>query len=447
MPDPSPPNPVLRTSMPVGKIFSRSLCWKMLQFATSFLLNILLTRIFQSVISAEFYALVYLWSLGISFFTLGLDISLSYYLSRKQLSPAMARRIIFFIVLLALLVCLSLIYLFYQPSRYPHLDLTRLLLYSGFNIAGGLLTALSGTLFTAYGQNYLPGKAAFFINVILAALCLALQYLYTDAALVENLFGVYFLFSFLQGVFLFLLSIRLYPAGSHRPAGAQPARLADILRFSSSAFIINFIFFTGARLTLYLLPYRVPPAARGNYIQAYKIVEYMGLIVSVLYYPFIALVAGEGKEKMKDTVLFLVRISNTLVLLSGILILSTGWWLFPLIFGKSFDPMYGIFMGFLPGLFAVCSSTFFTAYFFGSGQLKVNFISACIQFGGTLLFFFLFVKDGHAIGAALAFSLAVWLSLAYECRVFAASVSFSLWDLLLLRPADRTRIRAFLRGQ
>ncbi|MES1159713.1 MAG: hypothetical protein ABUM51_03075, partial [Bacteroidota bacterium] len=248
----------------------------------------------------------------------------------------------------------------------------------------------------------------------------------------------------LQGLFLFVLSIRLYPSAGLRP---QSIKLTRILYFSFSVFLINFIFFTGSRLTLYLLPYRVTPAAQGNFIQAYKIVEYMGLIGSVLYYPFIALVAGEGKEKMQETLLFLVRISNTLVLFSGIFILITGWWLFPFIFGKSFDSMYGIFMGFLPGLFAVCSSTFFTAYFFGSGQLKVNFISACIQFAGTFLFFFLFVKKDSASGAAFAFSLAVWLSLVYECWVFRTAVDWSFRDLLLLRTSDISRITTFLRRQ
>lgn len=443
MPEHQPPAPDLYRPMPVGKVLYNSLYWKILQFITSFFLNLILTRTFQSAISAEFYALVYLWSLGISFFTLGLDISLGYYLSRKQLSPAMARRIIFFIVLLALLVCLPLIRIFYRPTRYPDLDLSRLLLFSAFHIAGGLLTTLSGTLFTAYGQNYLPGKIAFIVNIIVAVLCVILKEAAPGATLVENLFAVYFLFSLLQGLFLFILSVRLYPsAGLHYVDGH--IKLIALLRFSFSAFLINFLFFAGARLSLYLLPYRADPATQGNYIQAYKIVEYMGLVVSVLYYPFIALVAGEGKERMKDSVLFLVRISNTLVLLAAIFILATGWWLFPFLFGKSFDHMYGIFIGFLPGLFAVCSSTFFTAWFFGAGELKVNFISACIQFAGTFVFFFLFVRNGSARGAALAFSLAVLLSLVYEGWVFRKSQPYALRDILLVHSADRARFTKFI---
>jgi O-antigen/teichoic acid export membrane protein len=432
--------------MAVGKVLYKGLYWKILQFLTSFIINIILTRSFQSIISAEFYAMVYILSLGISFFTLGLDISLNYYLSRKEISPAMAGRIIVFIVVLALLVCLPLLYLFYQPSRYPDLRLSQLLLFSAFNITGGLLTTLSGTLFTAYGRNYLPAMISFIANLIVIVLSLGINSMSSGSAVVGSLFQVYFLFSFLQGGFLFLLSMRLY-AGRGQSGDGDNGRVGamELLRYSFSAFVINFIFFAGARLGVYLLPYRVSPADQGNYIQAYKIVEYMGVLISVIYYPFIALVAGEDREKMKERVLFLVRLSNTLVLLAGVFILACGWWLFPLVFGRSFDRMYEIFIGFLPGLFAVCSSTFFTAYYFGSGRLKYNLISACIQFAGLPAFFFLFVHNGNVMGAAFAFSLSVLGSLGYDMLVFRRSFPYSLRDILLIRAADVSRITGLVR--
>lgn len=453
--------------MPVGKILYMSLYWKILQFLTSFIINIILARTFQSAISAEFYSLVYILSLGISFFTLGLDISLNYYLSRKEISPAIAGRIICFIVVLALVVCLSLLWLFYLPSRYPGLGLSlfQLLLFSAFNIAGGLLTTLSGTLFTVYGRNHLPTMVAFIANLIVAVLSLIFSRISSGSLVVGSLLRVYFLFSFLQGLFLFVLSMRLYAGrGSKRHrtgwepgqsiggspeqsimGSSGPVKAVEILRYSFAAFIINFIFFAGSKLCVYLLPYRVSPADQGNYIQAYKIVEYMSVMISVIYYPFIALVAGEENERVKEKVLFLVRISNTLVLLSGIFILVCGWWLFPFIFGRSFDRMYGIFIGFLPGLFAVCSSTFFTAYYFGRGQLKYNFISACIQFAGTFTFFFLFVHEGNALAAAYAFSVAVLGSLSYDMLVFRRFLRFSLKDVLLVHRRDLDYIVSFIR--
>lgn len=445
--------------MAAGKILYKSLYWKILQFLTAFIINIVLARALQSTISADFYTLVYLFSLGISFFTLGLDISLNYYLSRKEISPGTARRIILCIIALALLICLSLLWIFYPFDNYhPAVPLPWLLFFAGFNIAGGLLTTLSGTLFTTYGQNHLIGKVGFFVNMVVLVCCVIISYVDSGPVLVISLFWVYFLFSFLQGLFLFILSMRLYSSRSLQspiPLPLTTTATAEIptstvtplhiLRFSFTAFLINFIFFAGTRFCIYLIPYRLTLSDQGNYIQAYKIVEYMSLVISIIYYPFIALVAGEGGEKMKSRVLLLVRISNTFVLISGIFILAIGGWLFPFVFGRSFDRMYGIFTGFLPGLFAVCSSTFFTAYYFGSGQMKYNFISACIQFACMPLFFFLFVRNGSATGAAFAFSVAVFGSLLYDLLVFRRVHPFAARDILVVNKKDWDTIRMLMR--
>ena len=108
--------------MPVGKILYQSLQWKSLQFFTAFVVNIVFARVLHSVVAGEFYSLVYLLSLIISLFTLGLDISLNYYLSRKQMNGVTARRIIVAVTLPAVAISLMLLWLFH-PSRYTHLGL------------------------------------------------------------------------------------------------------------------------------------------------------------------------------------------------------------------------------------------------------------------------------------------------------------------------------------
>jgi O-antigen/teichoic acid export membrane protein len=291
---------------------------------------------------------------------------------------------------------------------------------------------------------------------------------------VETLFLVYFLFSFLQGLFLLVWSRRLYPRPrttrqpATGPGATQPdptipattpsdpippalpmpqqqARLTEIFRFSSGAFIVNFLFFSGMRICLYFMPWWVQPADLGNYIQAYKIVEYLAAFIAFVYYPFMTLVAARRTEKTEAMVLFLVRLSNTVVLAAVIFFLAFGWSLFPFVFGKSFNQMYAVFIWLIPGAFAACSSSFFTAYYFGKGSLKINFISCCIQFGSLLLFFFLFIKTWGVTGAAIAFSLSSLLSLLYDCWVFKRFSAYRLGELLLVGKPDLERIMLFLR--
>ncbi|HVU53791.1 MAG TPA: hypothetical protein VHD83_01995 [Puia sp.] len=416
--------------MPVRKILYLSLQWKSLQFLTSFIVNIIFVRAFHAVAAGEFYALVYLLSLIISLFTFGLDISLNYYLSRREMNGGAARRIIMTVTFSAILISLPVLS-FFLPARYAHWDIRLLLFFSGLHILGGLLTSLAGTLFTAGGKNHVPARIGFIANILLAALALFCSRRYTGQTLINMLFGLYFIFSFAQGILLFFLSYRL-PFTVRTPA---PPGIITVIRWSFWAFLTNFIFFVAARLYIYILPYYLSPYSQGNYIQAYKIVEYMGLVLSFTYYPFITLVA-EGGEKMRDHLLLLVRMSNTIVLAFSIVMLLIGGWLFPFLFGPTFDDMYGIFVCFIPGIFAGCSSGFLTAWYFGHGQIRYNLISACIQILSMSVFFFLFTGLAGAKGAALAFSLSGSLSLVYDLWILRKQSSYAIRDILWARVSD-----------
>jgi len=427
--------------MPVGKILYQSLQWKSLQFLTSFIVNIIFARALHAAVAAEFYSLVYFLSLIISCCTLGLDISLNYYLSRKEMNGATARRIMLAVTGMGLLISLSLLAV--SSSRYPHLDLQQALLLSGLHITGGLLTVLAGAVFTAAGKNHVTARIAFVANVLLAGISIYCSSRYSGQSLIFLLFCLYFICSFGQGILLFLLSFHL----PFRVPGDKQITLKALLRFSFLAFVTNLLFFVAARFYIYMLPYFLSPHGQGNYIQAYKIVEYLGLAMSFTYYPFIALVAGvgEGREKMKDYLLLLVRLSNTVVLAGCIIAMAAGPWLFPFLFGPSFDRMSGIFNGFIPGVFAVCSSGFFTAWFFGSGHIRYNLTSACIQLLTMPLFFFLLDGSASPERTAMAFSMSSILSLAYDLWIFRKSFPFQAMEILLIRKADVKVLHGFLR--
>ncbi|HMH22960.1 MAG TPA: hypothetical protein VK563_14335 [Puia sp.] len=438
--------------MAIAKILYKSFYWKIFQLLSSLIINIVLVRALQSSLSAEFYSLLYMLSLATSFFTMGLDISLNFYLSRKQLSPVTARRITLAVVVLALLICLPLMSFLWQPMRYPGISLQTILLFSACNIAGNLLTSLSGTLFTADGRNHLPVKISFLANCLVVLFSLSSVLIFTGSRLVTALFWIYFLFSFGQGLFLYAWSRLSYPGklgpspGTPPDAGPpDPVGLMTLVRFSFAAFITNFIFFAASLIGLYLLLYRAHPAALGNYIQAYKIVEYITALAAFVYYPFMALVAGDDTEKMNGMVLFMVRLSNSFVLLAAVILLGTGWFLFPFVFGKSFGEVYTFFIWLIPGVFAACASSFFTAYFFGKGRIIFNLVSACILFSSALVFFFPFTWAWGLRGAALAYSLASLLSLLYDCLVCKRFFKYRPGDLLLLRKADIGLIRLFVK--
>jgi O-antigen/teichoic acid export membrane protein len=429
--------------MLIGKNLYKSLYWKVFQFGSSFFVNVIIARLLQASVAANFYSYLYIFSLCISLFTLGLDISLNYYLSRRQLSVSRAMRVTVLVTGLSLLISLPLLYLVYPPFRDGAVGSERLLLYGALYIAGGLLTTLSGAFFTAYGKNYLPARLATFVNLALIFVNLGLSRKYQGPQVAQPLFLFYFLFYFAQGIVLLTSALRLsYRAET---AARNNVGLADLLKYSFLAFITNFTFFLAIRMCLYLLPYWASLSDQGNFIQAFKITEYLGLMTAALYYPLIAIVAEAEPGKMGDTILFLVRLSNTAVAFFSLVVLFFGNWLFPFVFGRSFDRMYGVFLCFIPGLFAACSSVFFTAWYFGSGHIRYNLVSACIQLVSVVVLFFLFTPLGGICGAALATSGAALLSMTYDSVIFRRFCVYRLPDLFFMGKKDWQMVGIFIR--
>ena len=427
--------------MAIGKILYKSFYWRVFQWGSSFLVNILFARMLRASLSAELYSLVYLFSIFTGFFTLGLDIGLNYFISRGELSSALARRIIGGVTAMAVVISPLLLFIGHGLIRDPGISLQRLLLFSICQIAGSLLVTLSGTLFTAYGQNHIPSKIGCLFNALVAVLALAENGIYHGRQAIDNLFLLYFLLSLGQGIVLFLLTER-YPGrrGEDAKKNVSPFFL---LRYCFMSFITNFVFFLGGRVALYLLPSRVPAPELGNYIQVYKIVEYMSMAAAFLYYPFITMVATEDRDKMNAKALMLVRLSNTAVLLVTLVIMVLGPFLFPFVFGSSFGQMSSIFFWFIPGLFAACSSTFFTAWYFGAGHVRYNLTSACLQMGTAVLLFFLLTPAWGVRGAAMGYSGAALLSMTYDCLLFKKFYHYKPADLLLIQRNDWHILRAF----
>jgi O-antigen/teichoic acid export membrane protein len=427
--------------MAIGKILYKSFYWRVFQWGSSFLVNILFARMLRASLSAELYSLVYLFSIFTSFFTLGLDIGLNYFISRGELSSALARRIIGGVTAVAVVTSLLLVFIGHGLIHDPGISLPRLLLFSGCQIAGTLLVVLSGAFFTAYGRNHIPAKIGCLFNVLVVALALAEDRVYHGRQAIDNLFLLYFLLSLGQGVVLFLLTARY--SGRRGEDPKKDVSPGFLLRYCSVSFITNLIFFLGGRVALFLLPYRVPTSDLGNYIQVYKIVEYMSMVAAFLYYPFITLVATEDRDKMNEKALMLVRLSNTAVLMVTLMILVLGPFLFPFVFGSSFSQMPGIFLWFIPGLFAACSSTFFTAWYFGAGHIRYNLMSACLQMGAAIMLFFLLTPAWGVRGAAMGYSGAALLSMGYDCLLFRKFYHYKPADLLLIQRNDWHILRTF----
>jgi O-antigen/teichoic acid export membrane protein len=427
--------------MAFGRILYKSFYWQAIQMGSSFLQNILLARLLLSTAYGEIFSLVYIFSLVTGFFTFGLNIGLNYFVTRGELSVSAARRLMLRVTALALAGGMAVLYACRHAFAYPGMSVAAMLVFAACQVAGVLLAIFAGAVFTARERNHLPVQVAVAGNIGLIILALIDYHFFSGEQARQYLFALYFGFTLVQGLVLFFWTGRLSSAaaalpGQREKAPGPPVTARVLFRFCFYSFVVGFLFLVGGKITIYLLPHRTTPAELGNYIQVFKCVEYLGYVTAFLYYPVVTLAAAGDSPAIKEKVLLLVRLSNTLVLFVSVGGIALGSWVFPLAFGPSFGSMYGIFWAFIPGMFAVCSSSFMTAWYFGTGGIRYNLVSAIIQLATALLLYFLLTPIWGVRGAALAYSGGALASFGYDCRMFRRFHTFTLRDLLWIRPAD-----------
>lgn len=429
--------------MSVSKILYKSFYWKLFQFLISFLITVVLARLFKPAISKEFYSLLYLLSLITVFFTFGLDISLNYFISRRELRLKQARIIIILVTLIALILSLPFIYFYYRTSLAGVFTIYEVVLFSGLQIGGGLLSVLSGTILTAFNRNHIATASLVLFNFIMLVSILVLNHFENIIHLVRAIFYAWYILVFVQGFSLFIYSGFKF---SSKPLLHEntTVKLSKLIRFSYTAFITNFIFLVAGRLPVFILPLFAGSAQIGNFIHAYKLLEYMGAVVSFISFPLVAITAGQNKNNIQSLVLFLVRVFNTATIIFSLGVLALGHVLFPLIFGKEFSSMYGVTICLIPAFVAYCSSSFFTAYFYGIGHLKYNFISACVLIFTILISLFPLAKYYGINGAAMALSIGYVASLLVDKYFFKKQHSFSMRDIFFIRRSDLSSLFSVL---
>ncbi|MBO9683066.1 MAG: hypothetical protein J7502_10435 [Flavisolibacter sp.] len=420
-----------------SKILIKAFLWKGLSFLVSIVITIVLAHVFKAGFSAEFQFLIYTCSLFASFFILGLDVSISHFLSRKQISIGWINSILIGIPLMSLFISLPAIYFIWKKGYGTEMPAREVFIFAGLYIAGTILINLSSAILTAIQKNHFVSKVSFFYNLILLMLILSVFFFLPMSIRIQWICRLWFFFVFIQGCYLFVYSKKL-SKGRFVKQNPTDVSLSKVIAFSFFVFFINYIFLIAGRIPIFFLHSHESSYVLGNYIYTYKLLEYGATIAAFIYFPVISLAASES-DKIEKLILFLARLCNTAVLIIGIIVLLYGQYIFPILLGKSFDMVGEILIYLFPGLIAMCSSNFFTAYFYGKGLLKYNLISSCIMLFFILVLIVPFAKLWDVKGVSIAFSISNLMSFSYDLFIFRKFSKYSFMDVFILSKTDLNR--------
>jgi O-antigen/teichoic acid export membrane protein len=181
--------------------------------------------------------------------------------------------------------------------------------------------------------------------------------------------------------------------------------------------------------------FSVPDTDIGNYIQVSRIVQLFQILPSMLAAYFFPKTASEG-DKIIPYLTILIRWIVIVNLILVLPIIIGGFYLFPFIFGGSFDQMYILFVLSVPGIFSLSVLAIISTYMAGINAVRINLLTALIALVIVCIGDYLLIPV-YGVGAAAAVS-----AIAYLCcttialYIFIKKVNSSVKKIFTLRNTD-----------
>jgi len=419
--------------MTVQRLLYQSLLWRGIYLVSLLLLNVLVSRLYGAAGSGWIFYLSSIYALFILLCSFSLETAMGYYLANKRIPAPQLFFISLVWVLIAGLLTWWLAGSYFQQLN-QQLEPGKFVKVSIAFVAGNLLITFFTALFYAEKKVALP-------NIVLAAINLLLiafgGWLYKKGA-AENLLqfiDVYF-FSFLAAGILLALMFIIRKENRKETFLPSPSMLRVLFRYSFLAFIANTISFILFRVDYFFVDRFCDDTALGNYIQVSKLTQLFFVIPGILASAVFPLTAGGQREEVNRN---LPVLSRMIILLFGtgcILLAIAGKWLFPAVFGQSFNMMYLPFLLMIPGILAICLIYPVTSYYAGKNRIKENIkgslLATALLIAGDLVLVPLYGING----AALVCSLSYMLYGAYMVARFSQEYGVRLSDFFIIRKTD-----------
>lgn len=393
-------------SMKLATALSKSILWRGFYFLSVMLLNILVARHFQSEGSGQIYYIINLLAFTLIIISLCLEAPMGYYLSQQKLNETQLAAISVAWTILIMLPGWFIIRSLEVPKE-------GILQLAGFHfsatafLTGNLLITFFVSLFYAKMDFVLPNLLVVAVNLLLIVLLPNNEWVRSFMSN-ESYVQLYFLGFFMQG--FLLMTAFLFRYFKWSDLKRIPAELVKpFMSFALIAVVTNSMTFLMYRIDYWFVNKYCADADLGNYIQACKLAQLFFIIPSILAAVVFPMTASGRREEMNEKMQLLSRglILSYCIACSGLV--AVGYWLFPFVFGETFNNMYFPFVLLVPAILSYSVIHLLAAYYSGKKVLSVNFK------GNLLALFIIVVGDMLVIPRFGITGAAIVSSIGYVC--------------------------------
>lgn len=430
--------------MQAGRTLFQSILWRGLYYATVFIINILIARHFQAATSGSIYYISSIYSFVVLFISFSIESGITYFAAGEKLS---INKLFSFSILWSLLVGILIFALlsFTGEMTYTAVGKQFLLVSSTTFICGNLLTAYCTGIFYAKNDFMLPNLVSIVIALILIVLLP-----YNGRSIIEgitdaNYFYLYFGSFLVQGVCLAIILVSKY-VNRKQSWFLSVAEFRLLFRYCMIAYLANIIFFLLYRIDYWFVEKYCTPVQLGNYIQVSKIGQLFFILPTILASAVFPLTAGGQKEKINSLLTMLSRTVFWLYVLACLLLVISGKWLFPFIFGKDFVEMYQPFVLLIPGILSLSGLFTLTAYYAGKNRMKVNIIGSFLALVVIIVGDSIFIPVYGINAAALMSSIGYIVYQLYVLIIFNKEYHTQMREFFIFKIADWKNMKKLLPG-
>ncbi len=382
------------------KIFFAGVLWKFLFYISAFLLNAFIAHTLGAADSGRFYYLLYNLSFVVLALSLGFDSGINYFNGSRQISRNQLFTLSALFCIVAFLVFITGYYIFIHFSFIPSHPFNSYIIWY---VIGSLSFNVFAAFYYSENKHAAPNLVLTISNVLLIILLPGILLSNTISALL--FFRIYLLVNLIAALWIItLLFIR----------GARFEKLffkkffsTGVLKFSLQSFILSILFALLLRCDYWIVAFYCTANEIGNYLQTSKFVQLVMLLPSLASFSLFPLIVQSvvAENEIESKLIRLVNIYIYVSLLICISLAITGKFLFPLIYGNTYDKMYFLFLFLIPGLVAMAATYPLSPFFSAKKLIPINIKGMTISIAVLVVTDVLLIPYYNIYGAAIGCSL------------------------------------------
>ena len=359
--------------MNLSQILKQNIAGKLLNHGIVFLINIVIVRNLQAEESGYFFNNLYVINFLAFLFSAGLDYSAIAWISKEPLSaPAIHKKLIEVVLFFTAVMLFVSFVIIPETSLKIYEYSTAMVLFS------------SGNLMLILYQGFLSAQKKFNLqNIILASsnLCFLIYLLFINKSQISiSIISLgYGLLYFIQGVLMAVIS--------YQKKVINPIKIEWPRFFNHGLFIMisSLVYFCFLRADNFFVEKYCSAKTLSNYVQCGKVGQYFIYFSSVISSTLLPFLSSEKITSSYQEWKQLIKPYFILIITGAMLLILTGKFIYPFVFGNEFIEMSNYMIILLPGFVCLGMQTLINAAYLSKGNVKQIFIGDLIGFSIVLV--------------------------------------------------------------